>query len=1035
MDRTRGISQQAGNTIDDIDQALRDNEAAGAAPFRSSIPTSAEDLRNQEESGIGGSPYDNSGMATDDTPGSQSEGESDGESSGSTSSSSQTGSSAGGSAAASSSGAAASTTASQQAGTAAGTSQTDNQQNSEESSSSSKRGGVRNWYQKHKKAVVVSGAVSVLLGGGGGFMAMPMIQGSVLIHESKIFSRFFAKNQHDSSSRIKQLFRFARAAKNGNAGETRVGWAGSKVFGSVMDELEGKGVTFDTNPNGSLAKVTIDPEKLKASFPEMQDMTVTEQQDFLREKFGLTGDAGYNLFNTGSADAPKFTIDARYLDFKTTRLLAKNSISLVEDGKIPTFIKWRIAARFWNLPNAFHPWEKAKAMAGNKINDKLSISQEEDQQEAAREQATEEPLIEESQPQVDDATSKSSGFKAGALKALTLTGAACAVYNVVDDIVAINHARVVGPAEVRANDVQATASQMESGNDFASWQPAAMVHDQVDKDGKGIFTSSAWLAASNDGTQQGGYQMPPEYKGAFSSNSTAANIRNAINTGMAGTAGALCSSPGQLLQVGVMIGLTFAGDPEVTLAPSAIAKWTGEQLASGITMHFLNDFILNKTTVAKLGAAMFKGPIGGEMLTFGARAMANTAGVASGGISLGNDASTMFAAQEAAADHQAFMHENAFARIFDINNYQSLTGRMADALVPMYDGGPRAFASSLLDLGHTMGSVISNLLPHASAAQPFDWGFPQYGIPDSMLNNPALADPYANASATVSILQSNPDYITRAKTCFGVNITNQTPDQKWDVQPSEDVNTASQAYTDAHCNDISDFNWQRVIMFVEDTNNMNAVACFQGDNEACNTVQGKASAASTSSTSLSAGNTSTNLPTGDTITLAKQILSNPNLSFQTAQDNSYFQQIANTGKATDCGAPVISPKLLGVILALSKSYKIVLGVFDDGHGCDTGFHPKGEAVDLNGINSLDGSVGTGNHIPGNADGTKYVLTPPQMALVKQFYGDAGKVLAANGGGGLGQQECFDSPPPKSATPPVYYFNDYCNHLHMDVGQR
>jgi hypothetical protein len=179
-----------------------------------------------------------------------------------------------------------------------------------------------------------------------------------------------------------------------------------------------------------------------------------------------------------------------------------------------------------------------------------------------------------------------------------------------------------------------------------------------------------------------------------------------------------------------------------------------------------------------------------------------------------------------------------------------------------------------------------------------------------------------------------------------------------------------------------------------------------------------------------AGTTSNvgDIPTGTTQELAQKILDNNNISFQIMpeQENA-MKYIRDTGHARQCGAPNVSPTLLGVILALAEKYKIVIGVVVDDHGCDGGFHPKGMAVDLNGVNPLVGSGGTGDHIR---------WTSSEINILKSFYNDAGQTLKSAGGGGLGQVNCFANFSIKPTTASgVSYFDDTCNHLHMDVGKR
>jgi hypothetical protein len=169
------------------------------------------------------------------------------------------------------------------------------------------------------------------------------------------------------------------------------------------------------------------------------------------------------------------------------------------------------------------------------------------------------------------------------------------------------------------------------------------------------------------------------------------------------------------------------------------------------------------------------------------------------------------------------------------------------------------------------------------------------------------------------------------------------------------------------------------------------------------------------------------IPTGTAQQLAQQILNNGNLSFQTDPSRQAMQHIASTGKARNCGAPAVSPKLLGVVLAAASKYKIVLGVLTDGHDCDGGFHPMGAAIDINGVNALDGSDGTGRFITqANYNSSK---------ILRSFYTDIGNLIGQAGGGGMGQFDCFAQPLPSKNSNVNYFNGDTCNHLHIDVGKR
>jgi hypothetical protein len=209
-----------------------------------------------------------------------------------------------------------------------------------------------------------------------------------------------------------------------------------------------------------------------------------------------------------------------------------------------------------------------------------------------------------------------------------------------------------------------------------------------------------------------------------------------------------------------------------------------------------------------------------------------------------------------------------------------------------------------------------------------------------------------------------------------------------------------------------------------------------GDDTGNTTVNGDANTCSTGAqadTSDASGVFLGDTPCGDTRgttqELAKRILACDRITFQTPQKRQYFQVVATSGTQPACGGVKISAKLLGILLSLTEKYQITLGVFASGHACNNGFHPKGMAVDLNGAKTLDGKTTTSN----GGNRITYTETGASMTLLKNFYQDIGKLLSTTGGGGMGQQQCFHGPAPKVSG--VVYFDDTCNHIHMDIGKR
>jgi len=351
--------------------------------------------------------------------------------------------------------------------------------------------------------------------------------------------------------------------------------------------------------------------------------------------------------------------------------------------------------------------------------------------------------------------------------------------------------------------------------------------------------------------------------------------------------------------------------------------------------------------------------------------------------------------QQIAEQKQEFESQSMFARMFNTSSSYSLISRLAMTMpTNMLSATNSSLASVLTNplgrLGGMFGSIFST--NHAFAAtdvrsDPF--GITQY-VPD--MSGVGDREAYWNQNCVNGPMATFDDT---------TNIVTPTP-QWLEAHTTQDPNMQAVTTASNPC--------QTIGAGIKAAGAMFATGVLSSD-ELNN------DAAGTPSTS------SGTIPTGTAQDLAKQLDASPNISFQTPADESYFKEIENTGRQTQCGGVDISPKLLGVLLALSQNYKIVIGVFADGN-C-SGNHAKGLAVDLNGINPLSGSGGTGNHI---------TWASSEQPIIKQFYGDAANILSANGGGSLGQTECFSGVAHPTPVANVDYFPDLCNHLHVSVGR-
>lgn len=181
---------------------------------------------------------------------------------------------------------------------------------------------------------------------------------------------------------------------------------------------------------------------------------------------------------------------------------------------------------------------------------------------------------------------------------------------------------------------------------------------------------------------------------------------------------------------------------------------------------------------------------------------------------------------------------------------------------------------------------------------------------------------------------------------------------------------------------------------------------------------------------------------GDSRALAKEVAENPNIEFTMEGTKPALLKYAGTGQATSfCGQPYeLKSELLQVILDNSKKYKIKLnnfGFIEDRIDvpCDNGQHPKGGAIDINGIAELTGGKACDN----------ITFDSACTSIVDSYSRDWLKNLAKRGHktlGGVGQKGCggFDltSDPPSEIDVVAagnLHFSDACNHLHIDAGDR
>lgn len=661
----------------------------------------------------------------------------------------------------------------------------------------------------------------------------------------------------------------------------------------------------------------------------------------------------------------------------------------------------------------------------------------------------------------------------GGIVALTIP---CTLRGIATDADTIKHEQVVLPAERMGMEAIAVGQQVAYGSEdndsrvLGFYQNLAQKEDPNREDGYNASTwSDSQVIQTINGAEPNVGEPPPETLRKINEGTPF----DFLNEGAVGaTMDVVCSTA---VQAGVLI-ISFIGGPVTA--------------ALGILTSPLTYALLQEAAKWMAGSPLdvdAQGAEWGSIVAYGSRLASNDQALASGGTVVTKETEQSLDAGSKYVLDQEFRAKSLAQRLFDPYDYRTPVGRLIDSQnIDSATHNVASLTTNFLNVGGNFGNLALNLVSGRSSADGsgyYDYGFPRVAVDPSVYMKADYANPYKTADDAALILEG-PDgqkYIDRAKECNGVTIK-KDDDGLWNVVSDQGSTPRMSAYKQPECSAdgsvtadsfsqktvassqqasgwtssfsrmtnsfassffglfsrrtsaqqpaepqvkaaAGDKNWETVTQFMNSTVNMNALACKFGDDPACYDAGFLESiAAGTNPAPVGPG--------GDPRSIAKLINDNPNITFQTAAGEAAFQEIVQTGAQKDCGGTIaISPTLLSIIQSLAdpakgaNAYKIRLGVFSIGHGCDGGQHSRGTAVDING-------VGRGNIMSPNNQLHFEDLNSAQMNVVRQFYTDFANSFPDKMGG-MGQIQCFPGgPPPKR--PGVIYFNDSCNHLHVDA---
>lgn len=696
-------------------------------------------------------------------------------------------------------------------------------------------GGIKAFFwgtAGRKRSTISAGLISLLIGGGL-FGLMSVSATAEIIQLADVLRGDFDGTVGLSLDRGSQLLRFATAD---DIGETRLGLLGRRVVRPLVEQLQEAGITFDKNSIGDVNGATIDTEALETRFPELQGLTGVERQDWIAHQFNIN----YDDIEPVDYSSSVFHIDASDFPQRSLVALLGDSVSTLNNGIVESAIQTRLLADYFGIPSLFHPIERLTDAALRRYSNYADSKkmEEDDEQEADK------PVEQQADTAETDVLDKESTYGSFAAKALLFTGAACFLRSVASDIDVIDRDRIMLPAAVEATRMIAVGSQIQSGQDISAAQVGAVFDNLSNSKGQSVWQGQALEATAGE-NYSSGVPMSPIYKQAFSGSALASDMTSYVNKALdvvPGGANFICSKAGIALQILASLGIGFldvASDAvtDGATTPAVLAYWAAREgdgfIVSAVAFGLIKHFILNATTLGKLAKDAFSGPSGGNLLAYGARSAANDVAISDGGVRLSNTQSSQVAYNQQQQSNRQFQNEDFFARVFNIDDYQSLFGKLADLISPNFFQNITNTVGLVANIGQVLPSTFASLIPSVYAqttSKPYPWGFSLFGIPSSVLNNPKTQNPYANATDVMALLNTinGPSYLGRINTCFGVNVDL----SNGNVSAGQLPNTLSTAYQQANCTDPS-LSWQRIMLFVADNRIMDSIACYQGDSQSC----------------------------------------------------------------------------------------------------------------------------------------------------------------------------------------------------------
>ncbi len=753
---------------------------------------------------------------------------------------------------------------------------------SEEPGNKKSKWSVGNLFNSKKfmrRRLALAAILSALVGGGGGFAAFAIISGPFQIlqlgHSLEGFH--LTEKEDQSNARVIKGIMTLKHLVNGEYERTRMGFIGNYFADSLEAKLTEKGYTA-SYVGGRFAGYVIDPSKLSsADHPDLKSRDPQEVAKYMEEKYGakVTVNGGNILVEASGSYFKDKQLFRTVL--KTTGLKWTSPLSVRAAGIRMNFgFHWMRVLSGQTLDEKYRAWVKEqfdKIKRGTKVNtpnaqkkdkDGKDVEVKEEDAKTVEEirKASEEAGNEAGDPTKTGGEAKAKLQNLLRSKMLKASGGflafLCIIQTLSDAIDGINMVNSILPMSRMGMQAVSMAGQIEDDNDVDTRQMgwySSLLYSKKN----GNSWSDARSIQAEFGRAQSGPDIP---EGARVGDNSNLISRMTSTSTWESVVKPICKVAGGTLGF-IITAATLIVAPFSTLIQGAALAIGQEILLAALTNIFANDVV----------NPLAEGADRGNFMNYGVRLAANDVSLSRGGLPLTPGDEALIAQATKDSIQQDFNNQDLAYRLFNPEDPKSFVAQIIQSQTPDPAQNASNMAIGMLNIGKTFGTTLGSMLAKpasAAAGTNYDYGFPDYAFSPSEMNSDQLANPFENAEIVANILDANanvpatrllPDvepnpanYISRAKACFGVDITRtpvvvgegaqQRTIQQYGIaapsgsEPPPTMKTITDtSATGMQCLDGSNYandgkgvinDWTRVRMFIFDSQVWNAIGCLEG---------------------------------------------------------------------------------------------------------------------------------------------------------------------------------------------------------------